>query len=349
MSNVDPNLVVPTKLDKDDVRFYNVLEEPFGLYGVFYEDGAFRRMPEAVAKTVSPGVLRLHWHTAGGRVRFRTDSPYIAVSVRLCNTNLYSHFSTVGSAGLDMYYEDEGRFFKSFLPPRLVGDHFEYLVERKENTLRDILINMPMYSGVVSLHIGLAEGAQLLPPKPLKCDKKVVFYGSSITQGGCASRPGNSYEATVSRRFGFDYVNLGFSGNAKGEDAVANYIAGLSMDVFVYDYDHNAPNPEYLAATHEKLFRAVRQKHPDIPIVMMCRPKYYVNEETARRMEIIRATYNNARAAGDRHVYLLTGPELMALCGEDGLVDGTHPNDFGFASMAKAVGDLFEREGFFKD
>ena len=347
MSNVDPNLVVPTKLEKDDIKFYDVLEAPFQVYGVYHEDGAFRRMPEDVAKTVSPGVLRLHWHTAGGRVRFRTDSPYIAVSVRLCNTNLHSHISTVGNAGLDMYYEDEGRFFKSFIPPREVGDHYEYLIERKEDTMRDILINMPLYSGVVSLHIGLAEGAQLLPPKPLKCDKQVVFYGSSITQGGCASRPGNSYEATVSRRFGFDYVNLGFSGNAKGEDAMANYIAGLSMDVFVYDYDHNAPNPEYLAATHEKMFRIIREKHPFIPIVMMCRPKYYVNKETARRIEIISATYNNAKAAGDRNVYLLTGPELMALCGEDGLVDGTHPNDFGFASMAKAVGDLMEREGLF--
>lgn len=348
MSNVDPNLVVPTKLEKDNIRFFNVLEEPFQVYGVFYEDGAFRRLPEAVAETVNPGVLRLHWNTAGGRVRFRTDSPYIAVSVRLCHTNLYSHFCTVGSAGLDMYYEDEGRFFKSFIPPREVGDHFEYLIERKESTMRDILINMPTYSGVVSLHIGLAEGAQLLPPKLLKSDKKVVFYGSSITQGACASRPGNSYEAILSRRFGFDYVNLGFSGNARAEDTIAKYIAELSMDVFVYDYDHNAPNLEHLKATHEKMFRAVREKHPDIPIVMMCRPKYYVNEETARRMEIIRTTYNNARAAGDKHVYLLTGPELMALCGEDGLVDGTHPNDFGFASMAKAVGDLMEREGILK-
>ena len=348
MSHVDPNLVVPTKLDKADIRFYNVLEAPFSVHGVYYEDGKFRRMPEAVAKTVSPGVLALHAHTAGGRVRFRTDSPYIAVSVHLCNTNLYSHFSTVGSAGLDMYYEDENRFFKSFIPPREVGDHYEYLIERKEDTMRDILINMPTYSGVVSLHIGLAEGAQVLPPKPLKCDKKVVFYGSSITQGACSSRPGNSYEAILSRRFGFDYVNLGFSGNARAEDTIAKYIAELPMDVFVYDYDHNARTLPHLENTHEKMFRAIRAAHPNIPIVMMCRPKYYVNKETARRIEIISATYNNAKAAGDENVYLLTGPELMALCGEDGLVDGTHPNDFGFASMAKAVGDLMEREGILK-
>lgn len=344
---IDPNLVVPTKIEKQDIKFYNVLEAPFKLYGVYYADGKFRRLPEAVAKTVSGGVLRLHGYTVGGRVRFRTDSPYIAVSVRLGNVSLYSHLSTLGSAGLDLYLEDENRCLKSFIPPRDVKDHFESLIEFKLSGVKEYTINMPMYAEVVSLHIGLAEGAQLLPPLPLKSDKKVVFYGSSITHGGCASRPGNSYEAMLARRFGFDYVNLGFSGNAKGEDTMAQYIASLPMDVFVYDYDHNAPNPDHLAATHEKMFRTIRAAHPDIPIVIMSRPKYYVNNDTARRMDIIRTTYENARAAGDNKVWLLTGPELMALCGEDGLIDACHPNDFGFASMAKAVGDLFEKEGFF--
>ena len=95
----------------------------------------------------------------------------------------------------------------------------------------------------------------------------------------------------------------------------------------------------------EKMFRTIRDKHPHIPIVMMSRPKYYVNKDAQRRMDIIRTTLENAKAAGDDKVWLLTGPELMALCGEDGLIDGAHPNDFGFASMAKALGDLMEREG----
>lgn len=342
---VDPNLAVPTKLEKNDIQFFNVREEPFQVYGVYYEGGKFRRLPGRVAETVSDGVLRLHAHTAGGRVRFRTDSPYIAVSVRFGTINLYSHMSTVGSAGLDLYLESENRCIKSYIPPRNVAGHFESVIDLTLTGVQEYVIDMPLYAEVVSLHIGLAEGAQLLPPKPLKSDKKVVFYGSSITHGGCASRPGNSYEAMLSRRFGLDYVNLGFSGNAKGEDTIAAYIAGLDMDIFVYDYDHNAPNPAHLAATHEKMFRTVRTAHPDIPIVMMSRPKYYVNRDTQRRMDVIRATLDNARAAGDDKVWFISGPELMALCGEDGLIDACHPNDLGFASMAKALGDLFEREG----
>lgn len=344
---VDPNFEVPTELGKEDIQFFNVLEGPFEISGVYYEDGRFRRMPEAVAKTVSPGVTRLHCHTAGGRIRFRTDSPYIAVSVQLCNVH-QSLFSSVGTAGFDLYLEEQGRLLKSFIPTWYLCDHYAYAIDCPGRKMQDYIINMPLYAGVESLHIGLAEGSQVLPPKPFKSDKKVVFYGSSITQGGCASRPGTSYEAMLSRRFGFDYVNLGMSGNARAEDTMIEYIAGLSMDIFVYDYDHNAKTVEYLQDTHEKMFRAIRKSHPDIPILMMSRPKYYVNEATQKRMDVIRTTYENAKAQGDEKVWMLTGPELMALCGEDGLVDGTHPNDFGFASMAKAVGDLFQREGFFE-
>jgi len=345
---IDPNLVVPTKLEKTDIRFFNVLEPPFSIHGVFYEEGKFRRLPESVAERVSPGVLKLHTFTAGGRVRFRTDSPYIAVSVRFDTVSLYSHMSTTGSAGLDLYLETENRCIKSFIPPRNVEGHFESVINLTLTGVQEYTINMPIYASMVSLHIGLAEGSALLPPKPLPCDKKVVFYGSSITHGACASRPGNSYEAMLARRLGFDYINLGFSGNAKAEPVIADYIAGLDMDVFVYDYDHNAPNVRYLAETHERMFRTVRAAHPDIPIVMMSRPRCYVSNDTARRMEVIRSTYENAKADGDDRLWFITGPELMSLCGEDGLVDASHPNDFGFASMAKALGDLFEREGILK-
>jgi lysophospholipase L1-like esterase len=109
------------------------------------------------------------------------------------------------------------------------------------------------------------------------------------------------------------------------------------MECFVYDYDHNAPNVEHLEATHERMFRIVRAAHPDIPILMMCRPRFAVSEDTRRRMEVIRRTYENAKAAGDENVYLLTDPELMAIAGYDGMVDGVHPNDLGFFSMAQAV------------
>ena len=176
-------------------------------------------------------------------------------------------------------------------------------------------------------------------PSPYAIETPVVFYGSSITQGGCASRPGTSYDAIACRRLNVNYHNLGFSGNARGEDAMANYIKGLSMSAFVYDYDHNAPTVEHLRATHERMFRTVREANPTLPILILQRPVFCQSAEEAERLAILTATYEHARAEGDENVYLITGRELMAQAENDGTVDGCHPNDLGFASMARAVGD----------
>lgn len=120
--------------------------------------------------------------------------------------------------------------------------------------------------------------------------KPVVYYGSSITQGACASRPGNCYESILSRRLDCDYINLGFSGSAKGEDAIVDYIIGLDMSVFVMDYDYNAPTPEHLEKTHSKMFKAIRAEHPTLPIIIMPRPKFYLNAGQKAMVDIVHNT-----------------------------------------------------------
>ena len=178
---------------------------------------------------------------------------------------------------------------------------------------------------------------------PYRIEKPVVYYGSSITQGGCASRPGSAYESILSRRFSCDHINLGFSGNAKGEKEMAEYISGLDMAVFVYDYDHNAPSVEHLQMTHEPMFKRIRSAHPDLPIVMMSRPRPKLSPKEEQRLEIIRTTYRNALQSGDRNVYLIDGRTLMQMAGNEGTVDTDHPTDFGFTSMAKTISEVFEQ------
>ncbi|MBR7165893.1 MAG: hypothetical protein IKD18_06405, partial [Clostridia bacterium] len=199
-----------------------------------------------------------------------------------------------------------------------------------------------LYSIVGELYIGLRKGASILPPAPYKIEKPVVYYGYSITQGGCASRPGTSYQSILSRRFDCDYINLGFSGNAKGEEAMGEYISNLEMSAFVFDYDYNAPSAEHLQNTHERMFLQIREKHKDLPVIILPRPKFYLNETDEKRRAIIRNTYLNARARGDENVYFIENRKLMELAGNEGTVDGAHPNDLGFASMAKAIGDVLE-------
>jgi hypothetical protein len=138
----------------------------------------------------------------------------------------------------------------------------------------------------------------------------------------------------------FDYINLGFSGNAMGEDEIANYIASLDMSVFVCDYDYNAPTAEHLAATHDKLYRKVRAAHPSLPIIFLTRPRPHYRDIDLRSFEVVKKTYEQAVTDGDKNVSFIDGRSLFAIAGTDGTVDATHPNDLGFLSMASRIAEV---------
>ncbi len=346
ISKIDKNFTVNAGLGKDDVVFYPVPSEKFALYGVYVENGKFRRFPEAVAKTLSAGVYELHAHTSGGRVRFKTDSPYVAIHAKMPVIYKMAHFALCGSGGFDIYAD--GEFAKSYLPPVDIKDEYCGIYDFGSKEMRDITINLPLYSEISELDIGLASGSVIEKADKYRIEKPIVFYGSSITQGGCASRPGNAYTSIVARHFDANHINLGFSGNAKGEDEIADYIKGLDMSLFVYDYDFNAPDHDHLKATHERMFKKIRKANPTLPIIIMSKPKYYLDNMNLARLGTIRKTYINAIESGDKNVYFIDGRDLMKLAKNDGTVDGTHPTDYGFFSMAKELIRVIEREKILK-
>lgn len=318
------------------------------VYGAYYEDGMFRRIPESVAKATSEGVYNLSMLPAGARLKFKTDSPYFAIKVVLDNVSMTAHGSVLGASGFDLYEKRDGSeiYVQSLLPPvdgfsvEMMKNGYESVIDFEENKTHELTLNFPRYCTVKELYIGLADGASVLPPEPHKYKKPIIYYGSSITQGGCSARPGITYQSVITRRFGYDHINLGFSGNAKAEPEMYNYIKKLDMSMFVYDYDHNAPTVEHLRNTHEPMFKAIREANPDLPIIMMSRPKWFLTEPEEERLGIIKTTYNNAVAAGDKNVYLITGQELMQYVENEGTVDDCHPNDAGFWSMARVLGDF---------
>lgn len=340
---VDKNFLVETNINKDDICFYDIEDGVFQIYGVFKENGLFRRMPETVAARVNKGVQTLHTNTAGGRVRFVTDSAYVAIKT-IYEPCRKPHFALTGSSGFDMYFEREGltRYAGTFIPPVDVEDRYESVIEFTDKGERMITINFPLYSNVSKLYIGLQESAVLKEAPEYKIKNPIVYYGSSITQGACASKPGSCYQSILSRHFDCDYINLGFSGSARGEEVMADYIKTLNMSVFVFDYDHNARTAAELEETHNQFFEIIRKEHPTLPIVILPRPRFYHREEDDTRFEIIKNTYLNARAKGDEHVYFISNKELMALVEDNGSVDNTHPTDSGFLSMAQAIGKVFE-------
>ena len=338
VSEVDTNFAVEADVKKDGLAFYDVAKPPFSVHGMRYENGKYRRMPETAARSVSEGVYVFHTQTAGGRVRFQTNSATVVILAEMPVVNRMSHGTLTGTAGFDMYVGE--RFIKTFVPPYEITNGYESEFQFDSSEWREITLHFPLYSEVEKLCIGIEETALLKAAEPYDRKTPIVYYGSSITQGGCASRPGNAYPNIISRRLNIDHINLGFSGSAKGESAMAEYIRGLDMSAFVYDYDFNAATVDELRKTHENMFRIIRESHPELPIVILPRPRFSPSAEDKERLAVIRQTYENAKANGDEHVYFLDGTALMAYAENDGTVDGTHPNDWGFASMARTLGDM---------
>ena len=347
VSDIDKNLKVQSSVGKKDLVFLNAREAPFEIYGLYNykNEPQFIRMPKAVAEATSDGVRDLNFHTAGGRIRFSTDSAYVAIKTEMPFLCLMGHMALAGSAGFDLYVDGElgSTYYKTFIPPSAGGHGYESIIEFPDRKLRHLTINFPLYSPVDNLYIGLQESAVVGEGKRYRIEKPVLFYGSSITQGGCASRPGICYQGYLSRRLDMDYINLGFSGSGRAEDAIVDYMTDLDISVFVCDYDHNAWYPEYLADTHEKMFLKFREKKPMLPVIFISAPDYLEEhlvggQDYSAHRAIIHQTYRNAKERGDKNVYFIDGASLYHNKDRDSCsVDALHPNDLGFYRMAEAI------------
>ena len=349
--NFDTAFVAPS-----DKEWFSVRQAPFSLHGVFYseEESTFRRLPKEVADATSQGVALLSKHTAGGRVRFETDSPYVAIHAAAPIEAPLTHMTVVGKCGFTVF--SNNTFSETVMPsyaqliaadPDLGGsgtivfDGIKHPYFAKDGAYQ-AEIYFPLYSPVNDLYIGLKKGSLLREPKEYKHKKPIVFYGSSITQGGCASKPGDDYINRLSRMLDTDYLNLGFAGNAKAEEVMANYIAEQDASVFVLDYDHNAPSAEYLRDTHFALYETIRKANPLTPIVMMTLPAINTYQERPvfkpRREEILNS-FERAQALGDKNVYFIDcyGCFGELVRGECGTVDNCHPDSLGFLRMAEAL------------
>ncbi len=330
----------------DSICFTDAKKLSADIYGLYkpYSEPVYRRMPQEAADKVSSGVASLSTRTAGGRLRFVTDSEYVAIRViRPFRTYIMPHMAFLGASGFDVYVKEERGYIYagSLIPPVRFTEGFEAILHFRSRKERDLTLNFPLYDNVSELYIGLEEGAVCRKAPGYRNEKPVLFYGASITQGGCASRPGNSYQGFLSRWLDLDYINLGFSGSAKGEQAIADYLATLDVSSFVMDYDANSTF-EMLEPTHRAVYETFRRAHPATPVLLVsnCHWRYSPEQEKTdeARREIIRRHFGEWSNAGDRNLYYLDGRTMFAREGEyDCTVDGAHPNDLGFWNMAKAI------------
>lgn len=322
------------------VKYMDIREKPFKIHGIFdVQPDNFFRLPFEFAKTVSAAVEKQMRGGAGVRVRFATDSPYVAIKAKLEGFCEQPHITFVAEKGFDLYTEKNGKFtfHNVFYPPLDLENEIVGITRFDDTEMRNIIINFPIGTGVVDFKIGIKENSLLCEPDSYINKKPVVFYGSSITQGFAASRPGNAYENFISRELNIDYINLGFAGSALGEQAMAKYISKIPMSAFVLDYDHNSPNISHLKDTHFDFYKTVRDVNPDLPIIIITRPDAGGSKDTSDRRDIIFETYKKAKSVGDR-VYFVDGgkffPEKLKY---DCTADWCHPNDLGMYYMARGV------------
>lgn len=324
------------------MKKYACTDAPIQTHGLIREllPERFYRLPLAIIDAVPEKVANRAKSPVGGRIRLRTNSETVTVRIELETMMKDWAIALSGSAG-GAVYVGMGTHprYAGIICSRSYDEKTSTLTFAKKPEMEDITIFLPRNEVVSAVEIELDVAATVEAPTPYAIEKPVVFYGSSITEGGCASRVTNAYTALLSKWLNADYINLGFSGAALGEPMMAEYIAGLPMSAFVYDYDHNSPSPEFLWKTHEPFFKIIRERNPELPILIMSKPDFDAHpEDSAARREAIRQTYLNAIAAGDKHVVFVDGETYFGeFDREECTVEGCHPNDVGFMRMAKAV------------
>lgn len=331
--------------DRSNKIRYTIPCDSFDLYGVYYDEvlHQFIRMDHRVALEVSDKVGYLATQTSGGRVRFSTDSSVIGISVKYPSLHPMSNMPLTGSCGFALV-EKTGDIYKTvaiFRPQPDEKNGYTGEVKIKSQGRHEYILFFPLYNAVSELNIYLDESAKLYEPEKYRDIAPILYYGASIDQGACASRPDCCYPAMLSKWNDIDYINLGFSGNCKGEPLMAEYLSGIDCSLLFMAYDGNV-GVEHLERTHFRFYEIYRQAKKDVPVIFMSVPCFDNYPNTQERREILRQSFLKAREQGDDHVYFIDGETLF---GEEDreicTVEGIHPNDLGFYRIATVIRELY--------
>jgi len=331
----------------------------------------YDRLPARAEGAVPKSVWSLSRHSAGLCVRFTTDAPKISARWTVLNPELaMPHMPATGVSGLDLYVRDGAvwRWIGNGRPKEQTTEAL--LADGIPEGLHEFMVCLPLYNGTESLEIGVPPAASLAKgaARPADREKPVLFYGTSITHGGCASRPGMAYPAILGRRLDRPVINLGFSGSGRMEPALGELVAEVEAAVYVLDCLPNL-TPQEVTERVEPFVKALRAARPGTPIVLVENISYQAGtflpgprEAYTAKNDALRAAHERLTAAGVTGLTYVPG---AALLGDDGeaTVDGTHPTDLGFQRMADALepvlrgvlsgergaGDAAAREAFLRE
>ncbi len=337
----------PAPSPDDTTRWYDCKDLVVEGKGWTDTKSFYDRLPAKAEGKVPPSVWGLSHDSAGLCVPFSSDAPSIQVRWTVLKEGSLSmpHMPATGVSGVDLYSQDpSGRWqFVANGRPTAAANTAGFSPPAGQ----PCLLYLPLYNGVTSVEIGVPKGSTLSSPDPLtsRQRKPIVIYGTSITQGGCASRPGMAFPAIVGRQLNTPVINLGFSGSGKAEPELAELLAELDPSVYVLDCLWNM-SPDLVSTRIEPFVKTLRAARPDTPILLAedCSVR---NVCPTEKGTILRTIYEKLTAEGVKNLHFVSSEGML---GDDteGTVDGCHPNDLGMMRQAevfsKAISPLLPRD-----
>jgi GDSL-like Lipase/Acylhydrolase family/N-terminus of Esterase_SGNH_hydro-type len=333
----------PSRGSAEDVKWRDASSFEIEGRGWAKTEGPFDRLPDSAKSKVSASVWQLSKETAGVCVRFVTDSPAVSVRWSVANASLaMPHMPATGVSGVDLYAraaDGSWRFVGNGRPGKQDGNLAKFDFPDGGKPGRECLLYFPLYNGTKSLEIGAPTNAHLETPKPRPENRRkpIVVYGTSIVQGGCASRPGMAWPAILGRLLDRPVINLGFSGSGTMEPPVAEPLAEVDAAAYVIDCIWNMNDDPKTYMDHvSKLVHTIRKTRPAAPIIFvgqsMIRPDAHPTKATLGQEAAVRSLQKD----GVEGLFVAPGKDLVGDDGE-GTVDGVHPNDLGMDRQARAL------------
>lgn len=323
-----------------DARNLMLINQGFDNTELYYS-----RLPEDMKPATRKAVWDLGLNSAGLAIRFSTDSKCIGMEWTLLNNFGMNHMAKTGVCGIDLYtLSDKGEWlFVGTAIPGSKKESRKVIVSNIDGKMRDYMAYLPLYDGVTEVKVGVDSSAVVEMPHNAalnkNADKPIVFYGTSITQGGCASRPGMVYTSIISRALNKECINLGFSGNARMDKALAETVSRIDAQQYVIDCLPNC-TIQTLRDSAYYFMTYLAKAHPDVPVFMVENVDYkygVLDQETARytveKNEYWHELYKKLRKEGYRNLRYIPADKLSG--SNECAVDGTHRTDLGFWQMAQ--------------
>lgn len=301
----------------------------------------YERLPLSLKNRTREAVWSLGKMTAGLALRFNTNSTAISLRWDLFQDFFMNHMAMTGIKGFDLYsLEGDKWVYVNTARPSGGKSNETIIVSDMERKEREYMLYFPLYDGVTHLTVGIDSLAVINQPKvdlPVRT-KPVVCYGTSILQGGCASRPGMAHTNILSRWFNREFINLGFSGNGQLDYEIAEIMSEVDASLFILDFVPNA-SVQQIEEKMERFYTILRERHPDTPVIFIEDPVFpsarlneTMHKEVEEKNKALYKVFDKLKEKGEQNIQLIP---CVSMTDNEATVDGIHFTDLGFMRYAE--------------